>query len=136
MEKQMRNKTFYEQEIDRLSAQMPLREHHYLLMRQSRAFIQASLAQPIELNEMADVACMSRYHFIRVFQTVYGMTPRQFLRAQRIHKAKALLTSGLSVTQVCLDVGYTSLPTFSKVFKQGTGFSPKTYQQLTYRNPE
>lgn len=132
----MPQKTFYEQEIDRLSAQIPLYEHHYLLIRQSKAFIEASLAQPIELDEMAEVACMSRYHFIRVFQKVYGTTPRQYLRDLRIHKAKTLLKSGLPVTQVCLDVGYASLPTFSKVFKQGTGFSPKTYQLLNHRNPE
>ncbi len=132
----MRKKTFYEQELDRLSAQMPLHAHHYVLIRQSKAFLEASLDRPIALAEMANVACMSRYHFIRMFQKVYGVTPRHYLRDLRIQKAKVLLQSGLSVTRVCLDVGYTSLPTFSKVFKQGTGLSPRAYQRLNHRNPE
>jgi AraC-like DNA-binding protein len=58
------------------------------------------------------------------------MTPRQYLRDLRIENARELLKKGHSVTQVCFDVGYDSLPTFSKVFKRGTGHSPKAYQKL------
>jgi AraC-like DNA-binding protein len=90
----------------------------------------------IKLDEIAAAAFMSRFHYIRIFQQVYGMTPRQFLRDLRIAKAKELLKEGYSVTQVCFDVGYESLPTFSKVFKRGTGYSPKAYQELNNSNLE
>lgn len=58
------------------------------------------------------------------------------MRSLRIEKAKDLLKTGLPVTQVCLEVGYDSLPTFSKVFKDGTGWSPRAYQKANKSNPE
>ncbi|QHT71850.1 helix-turn-helix transcriptional regulator [Rhodocytophaga rosea] len=131
-----RPKTFYEQEVERLTKEYGLPAHHYAYIRQSKAFMEKYHADKIELNEMAAAACMSRFHYIRIFQQVYGRTPRQFLRDLRIEKAKELLKKGYPVTWVCFDVGYESLPTFSKVFKQGTGHSPKVYQQLHISNPE
>ncbi len=92
--------------------------------------------EKIELEEIAAAACMSRFHYIRIFEQVYGLTPRQYLRDLRIEKAKELLKRGHTVTQVCFDVGYESLPTFSKVFKRGTGYSPKAYQEINISNPE
>ncbi len=67
---------------------------------------------------------MSRFHYIRVFQQIYGVTPRQYLRDVRIAKAKKLLKKGGPVTRVCLEVGYESLPTFSNAFKRATGYAP------------
>jgi AraC-like DNA-binding protein len=130
------SKTFYEQEVERLMKEYGLPEHQYAFIRQSKAFMDKYHADKIELHNIAAAACMSRFHYIRIFGQVYGRTPRQYLRDLRIGKAKELLKKGHSVTQVCMDVGYESLPTFSKVFKQGTGYSPKAYQQLNIRNPE
>lgn len=129
-------KTFYAQEVERYAAQLALHEHQYLLIRQSKAFIEKYSAEKIELENMASAAHMSRFHYIRVFQRVYGLTPRQFLRDLRISRAKELLKAGQSVTWVCLEVGYESLPTFSSAFKRGTGYSPQAYQNLHKRNPE
>jgi AraC-like DNA-binding protein len=64
------------------------------------------------------------------------MTPRQYRRDLRTGKAKELLKNGLSVTRVCFDIGYESLPTFSRIFKRGTGYSPKVYQKLNMSNLE
>lgn len=131
-----RSKTFFEQEVERLMKEYALPEHHYTYIRQSKAFMEKYHGNKIELDEIAAAAFMSRFHYIRVFQQVYGTTPRQYLRDLRIEKAKELLKKGYSVTRVCFDVGYESLPTFSKVFKRGTGYSPKAYQELNISNPE
>lgn len=93
-------------------------------------------AERIELEKIAASAFMSRFHFIRIFQKAYGITPRQFLRDLRLSKAKALLIKGIPVTQVCFAVGYESLPTFSSAFKRGTGYAPKVYQKLNKINLE
>jgi AraC-like DNA-binding protein len=130
------SKTFFEREVDRLIKEYGLPDYQYVYIRQSKAFMEKYYREKIELDEIAAAAFMSRFHYIRIFQKVYGMTPRQYLRDLRIEKAKELLKKGRSVTQVCIDIGYTSLPTFSKIFKRGTGVSPRTYQKQNISNPE
>jgi AraC-like DNA-binding protein len=131
-----RPKTFYEQEVERIVKEHALPQHHYAYIRQSKAFMEKYLGDKIELNEIATAAFMSRFHYIRIFQQVYGRTPRKYLRDLRIEKAKELLKKGHSLTGVCFDVGYESLPTFSNIFKRGTGYSPKAYQELNMSNLE
>ena len=129
-------KTFYEQELERITKAHALPQHHYAYIRQSKAFMEKYHNEKIELNDIAAAAFMSRFHYIRIFQQVYGRTPRQFLKDLRIEKAKELLRKGHPVTEVCTSVGYDSVPTFSKVFKSGTGYSPKVYQDLNISNRE
>ena len=92
--------------------------------------------EKIELDKIAASAFMSRFHFIRMFQQVYGVTPRHYLRDVRLSRARKLLMEGAPVTGVCLDVGYESMPTFSLAFKRGTGYSPKEFQILNNSNRE
>ena len=92
------------------------------------------LAANIDLENIAAAAFMSRFHFIRIFKQAYGITPRQYLRDLRLSKAKELLKKGVSVTQVCFDVGYSSVPTFSSAFKRSTGYSPLRYQKMNKSN--
>ena len=113
--------TYYERELNRINEENLSREHHYVQVRQSKAFMERYYSKKIELDKIAAAAFMSRSHYIRVFQQVYGITPRQYLRDLRIQKAKELLKKGVPITQVCFDVGYESFPTFSNTFKRGTG---------------
>ncbi|SHH24356.1 helix-turn-helix transcriptional regulator [Ferrimonas marina] len=129
-------KTFYELELDRLNADSPFRPQQYVQIRQSKAFMEKYHADRVELNDLAAAAFMSRFHYVRTFQRMYGVTPRQYLRDLRIAKAKRLLSEGMAVTQVCLEVGYESLPTFSSVFKKCTGSTPKAYQLIHKGNRE
>jgi len=124
----MPNTSFYETEIDRLYSEMPMRPEQYARVRQSKALMEEYYGDKIELDDLAQSAFMSRFHYGRTFQRMYGLTPRIFLRDLRIAKAKALIRQGISITQVCADVGYESLPTFSAVFKKCTGQTPKQYQ--------
>ena len=129
-------KTFYAKEVERIAEQDSLQQYHYVLIRQSRAYVEANFAEKIEVANMAAAASMSRFYFIKLFKRIYGITPRQHLRAVRIAKAKELLKSGQSVTETCFAVGYDSLPTFSAAFKRGTGYSPKQYQKIRHNNLE
>lgn len=129
-------KTYYEREVDRIYIEGPCRPEQYTQVRQSRAFMDQHYAEKIELNDLAAAACMSRFHYVRVFQQIYGLTPRLYLRDLRIAKAKTLLMAGLPVTQVCLDVGYESLPTFSAAFRKCTGYTPRAYRRIHMSNPE
>ena len=97
-------KTFYEQEIDRLYNDIATPERHYALIRQSIAFMEKHYAQKLELDDLAQAAFMSRFHYVRTFKQLYGLTPRNYLRGMRIAKAKELLKQGHSITDTCADV--------------------------------
>ncbi|MFV8429885.1 helix-turn-helix transcriptional regulator [Vibrio owensii] len=129
-------KTFYEQEIDRIYSEMPLSPKQFLLIRQSKAFMEKHHSENIELSDLAKAAFMSRFHYVRIFKQMYGVTPRSYLRDMRIKKAKALLKEGHSITDTCFQVGYESLTTFSSVFRKSTGYSPKAFQKMQKSNLE
>ena len=131
-----KSKTYFEQQVDKISRELYQPEYYYTQIRKARSFMRKNLSQKIELDEIAATAFMSRFHFIRIFKQVYGLTPREYLKDLRIDKAKELLKEGVSVTQTCFNVGFNSLPTFSSAFKKGTGHSPRAYQELNKSNRE
>lgn len=89
------------------------------------------------LDEMADVAVMSPYHFNRVFRRTSGIPPGQFFGALRLQEAKRLLLqSDLSVTEVCFEVGYNSLGTFTRRFGDLVGLSPGRFRDLDDDEPD
>ncbi|GAB3437156.1 helix-turn-helix transcriptional regulator [Flindersiella endophytica] len=86
-------------------------------------------AEPLDLDAVAATAGYSRYHFVRLFKQAYGETPGQYLSRRRIERAQELLRSAnLTVTEVCMLVGFTSLGTFCTRFKQQTGLTPGEFQ--------
>lgn len=92
------------------------------------------LAEPLDLDELARVAAMSKFHFVRIFDETTGTTPHHFLSCLRIQRAKErLLKSGASITDVCLEVGYNSLGTFSKTFSELVGVAPQAFRALPKR---
>lgn len=98
-------------------------------MLRARDAMDRSYAEPLDVPALARIAHVSPAHFIRSFRLVYGQTPNQYLRGRRIERAMFLLRSGdRPVTQVCLDVGYTSLGTFSRIFSAIVGESPTSYR--------
>ena len=89
------------------------------------------LAEPVDLAQMADVAYMSPYHFLRTFRQITGVPPKQFLAARRVELAKRrLLETERSVLDICYDVGYSSLGTFTRRFTELVGLSPGRFRQL------
>ncbi len=101
----------------------------YLYRRivQAKLFIDCHYAESIDIKNIANEACFSKFHFIRLFKQIYGKTPHQYLIAVRIEKAQELLRCGKSVSEVCQDIGFDSLSTFSGLFKRKIGLSPATF---------
>jgi|SRR5690242_10152185 len=86
-------------------------------------------ARPLDIAAMARTALMSQAHFARQFRAAYGETPYSYLMTRRVERAKALLRRGdLSVTDVCMAVGCTSLGSFSARFTELVGESPSAYR--------
>ncbi|WP_369267338.1 helix-turn-helix transcriptional regulator [Streptomyces harbinensis] len=86
-------------------------------------------AGPLDLDALAARAGYARHHFIRAFRAAYGQTPGQYLTRRRIERAEDLLcTADVSVTDVCVLVGFSSLGSFSAAFKRHTGLSPSAYR--------
>lgn len=101
----------------------------YQRLCRARTFIDKHFCQPITLDQISAQACFSRYHFIRLFRQAFNKTPHQYLTQKRIEKAKALLTSSpLTVTDVCFEVGFESLGSFSGLFRKYVGDSPANYR--------
>jgi AraC-like DNA-binding protein len=94
------------------------------------------LDENLSLHDMAALAFISPYHFNRIFRAVIGLPPGRFLGALRLETAKRLLlTTQLSVTDVCFEVGYTSLGTFTRRFTQLMGLSPHRLRRLAHDMP-
>jgi AraC-like DNA-binding protein len=96
----------------------------------ARDYLAASYRQRVTLTDAARCACLSPFHFNRVFAQVFGETPHEFLTRIRIDEAKKLLLlDSRSVTDVCFDVGYGSLGSFSTRFRSLTGLSPAAFRR-------
>jgi AraC-like DNA-binding protein len=92
------------------------------------------LAEPLDLDELAQIAAISKFHLVRVFDETTGTTPHHFLSCLRIQRAKELLLKSVtSITEVCLEVGYNSLGTFSKTFSELVGLSPQEFRAMPKR---
>lgn len=91
-------------------------------------------AEPLDIGTVASAAGFSRYHFVRSFSDAFGETPGAYLSRRRIERAKDLLRSAnLTVTEVCLLVGFSSLGSFSSRFRDLVGCSPSDYRRLQVR---
>ena len=98
-------------------------------LRRARDLMDREYARPLDVAALARAALMSPAHFSRQFRAAYGETPYAYLMTRRIERAKALLRGGnLSVTEVCLAVGCTSLGSFSARFTQLVGETPTAYR--------
>ena len=98
-------------------------------LRRARDLADRRYADPLNLDELAAAAGVSKYHFLRAFTAVYGRTPALYLAERRIERAQDLLrATNLTVTEVCMLVGYTSLGSFSTKFRQLVGVAPSEYQ--------
>lgn len=101
----------------------------YRRLVQAKLFIDSHYAKPIDLDNIADEAYSSKFHFIRQFKSIYRRTPHQYLISVRTEKAKALLKDGMAVSEVCYAVGFESLSSFSGLFKRLYGITPLAYSK-------
>lgn len=98
--------------------------------------MQERLGDELKIDDLAQAALFSKFHFSRVFQRVTGLSPGRFLSALRLAEAKRLLTeTALPVTEISVQVGYSSVGTFSSRFKGSVGVSPTNYRQAVRISP-
>src|SRR6266853_3083700 len=91
------------------------------------------LYEVLTLEDLASVACLSPSHFHRVFRRLIGIPPGEFLAALRFQAARRLLlTTSLSVTEICFEVGYTSIGSFTSRFTHLVGLSPRLLRQRAH----
>src|SRR5207249_6167838 len=96
----------------------------------ARDAMDRTYAQPLDVPALARIACVSEAHFIRSFRTTFGETPHRYLQRRRVERSMFLLReTERSITDICLDVGFTSLGTFSRTFRDIVGESPTEYRQ-------
>ncbi|QKW37592.1 helix-turn-helix transcriptional regulator [Actinomadura sp. NAK00032] len=102
------------------------------LVRRAVETIYQRHGEPLYLDELAEDAMVSKFHFLRLFSRVTGVTPGRFLGAVRLQEAKRLLlTSSLNVADISAQVGYSSTGTFTRRFTKSVGLSPTEYRRLT-----
>lgn len=92
--------------------------------------IEAESGQPLSLAQLASEAAMSRYHFLRMFKAMVGMTPHQFLLRTRLQRAALMLRrSERPVTEIVYEAGFSDLSTFNRQFRRAIGVSPSAYRR-------
>src|SRR6476661_7066660 len=98
-------------------------------MLRARDAMDRTYAEPLDIAALARIAHVSEAHFIRTFRATFGETPHRYLQRRRVERAMHLLrTTKTNVTEICLEVGFTSLGTFSRTFNDIVGESPTAYR--------
>ena len=99
-------------------------------MLRARDAMDRSYAGPLDIETLSALTHVSRAHFIRTFRATFGETPHRYLQRRRLERSIALLReTERPVTEVCLDVGFSSLGSFSRTFTQVIGMSPSAYRE-------
>ncbi len=103
-------------------------------LERAREYMDSCYGEFLDLDAIAQQALLSRYHFLRLFRSAFRQTPHQYLMRRRIERAKELLVIGSRpVTDICFDVGFQSLGSFSTLFRRLVGRSPLEYRSRIVR---
>lgn len=104
-------------------------EQNRRLLR-ARDAMDRTYTEPLDVPALARIARVSEAHFIRTFRATFGETPHRYLQRRRVERSMWLLReTGRSVTDICLDVGFNSLGTFSRTFRDIVGMPPIAYRR-------
>lgn len=107
-----------------------IRYFQYKKICSGRDYLQKHYTDSFSLTKVAKYSCMSQYHFSRVFTNVFGESPNTFVAELRIEKAKKMLiTENFSISEICAEVGYSSVGSFSSLFSEKVGISPSKYRR-------
>jgi len=96
----------------------------------SRDAMDRDFALPLDVDHLANIAFMSRSHFIRSFKSTFGETPHRYLQRRRVERAMYLLrTTDRQITLICMEVGFSSLGTFTRTFGEIVGETPSEFRR-------
>jgi AraC-like DNA-binding protein len=103
------------------------KQYLYRRIVRAKLFIDDNFASEIDLANIADEACFSKFHFTRLFKSIYGKSPHQYLTGVHVEHARELLSAGASVKEACFAVGFDSVGSFTSLFKRRVGLTPAAY---------
>lgn len=120
--------------LDRLnrlsSVKLSTRIELYKRLRLATEYVHDHLHLNLDLDTIAEEACLSKFHFIRIFKEAYGQTPRQYIISKRLDRARELLlNSEMSFCEICQEVGLKDASTFGRLFKKTYGATPGKYRE-------
>lgn len=115
---------------------MNLNAEIYKRIAAAKVYIDENYHEPIDLETISQQAFLSRFHFHRIFRQVYRHTPHQYLTRKRLDKARDLLAENKPVMEVCSEVGFESIGSFSVLFKKEIGFAPQYYRNMAYKKKQ
>jgi AraC family transcriptional regulator len=121
-------------QADKRASRIPAKKHStrvelYRRLLRGRDYMDSFSGGQVHLDKVAHQACLSPYHFHRLFHQVFRETPNQYLQRKRLATAKRLLERGeQSITNICLEVGFESITSFSGLFRRNFGCSPREYR--------
>lgn len=96
----------------------------------AKIYIDTHVSINLTVEQISEQACLSLFHFIRLFKIIYGISPYQYLREKRMDMAKIkIATTDQPIMDICFDCGFDSIGSFSTLFKAKTGMSPRQYRQ-------
>lgn len=109
---------------------MPIAPEVYKKIVMAKLYMDENFHESIDLDRISREACLSRYHFHRLFTRIYQRTPHQYLTRKRVEQARQwLVDKDITVSEICNNVGFESIGSFSVLFKKEIGYAP-----LYYRN--
>lgn len=112
---------------------MQLTTDIYQRIASAKVFIDENYHAGIDLEQVSRQAFLSRFHFHRLFTSIYKKTPHQYITQVRMEAAKVLLAKeGISITDVCTRIGFQSLGSFSTLFSKQSGYSPQYYRNIAW----
>ncbi|MBI5858072.1 MAG: helix-turn-helix transcriptional regulator [Sphingobacteriales bacterium] len=111
---------------------MQLTTDIYQRLVAAKVYIDENYHENIDLEQISKQAFLSRFHFHRLFKQVYKRTPLQYITRKRLDKAKNLLAENKPVTEVCNEVGFESIGSFSVLFKKEIGAAPTYYRNMAW----
>jgi AraC-like DNA-binding protein len=112
---------------------MPIAPDVYKKIVMAKVYMDRNFHEPIDLDRISREACLSRYHFHRLFTRIYRRTPHQYLTRKRVEQARQWLADkDLTISEICNNVGFESVGSFSVLFKKEIGFAPQYYRNQAW----
>jgi len=112
---------------------MPIAPDVYRKIIMAKLYMDENFHESIDLDRISREACLSRYHFHRLFTRIYQRTPHQYLTRKRMEQARQWLADkDLTVSEICNNVGFESIGSFSVLFKKEIGYAPQYYRNQAW----
>jgi AraC-like DNA-binding protein len=117
----------YQEKLFALKRNLPYHEELIKQVIHAKLYMDRHFADRLTLKTIASEAYYSHFHFLRLFRSIYGCTPWQYLKRARIDQAKQLLRKGHPVSDTCTLVGFESVHSFTSLFRKMTGYTPSAF---------